>query len=137
LIPFQSFSQLYVYWKFNEGSGTTTSDFSKNNLTGTLQDVSSPGWSINGGRTGAISNHALIFGEASAFSRLQVPIPFGVDAITNKFTFALWVYETGNSNYGHIFVTTNDDANRAWLWQTENSSGGDQAHIWSAVNVAW
>jgi hypothetical protein len=137
LMPFQSYSQLYGYWKFNEGAGTTTSDFSKNNLTGTLQGSSPPGWSIDGGRTGAVGDHALIFGETNAFSRVQVPIPIDVSAITDKFTFAFWVYETGNSNYGHIFVTTNDGANRSWLWQTENLVGGDQAYIWSTVNAAW
>ncbi len=130
---------LVGYWKFDEGTGTVANDFSPNANTGNLIIAGGlPSWQINGGNTGAVGDHALLFGSANA-PRVQVNTSPSLNTLnsTNQFTFATWAFESSNTNYGHIFVTTTNFAQRNWLFQTDNSSGGDQSYVWSDTNSAW
>ncbi len=125
---------LVGYWDFNEGSGTTLRDFSPNNNNGTFGGTH-PTWQINGGATSAPGDNSLRFSGGTTF--VTVPHSPSLANITNQFTIGAWVYEHGNTNYGHILVTTNNASNRNWLWQTDSSGGGDQNYIWSTTVGAW
>lgn len=132
---------LVGYWQFDEGSGTTVNDFSPNGNHGTFVFGGGfPQWVTNGGNTGAVGDHAILFGNGNPGSRIQMNNPAGfdsLDSLSNKFTIAAWLLETGNSNYGHIVVTTTNNSDRPWLWQTENSSGGDQPYVFLSTVAAW
>lgn len=132
---------LVGYWQFDEGAGTTVNDFSPNGNHGTfVVGGAFPQWVTNGGNTGAVGDHAILFGNGNPGSRIQVNNPAGLDSLdslSNKFTIAAWLLETGNSNYGHIVVTTTNNSDRPWLWQTEDISGGDQPYVHSSTTGAW
>lgn len=132
--PVSASAALVGYWNFDEGSGPTANDFSPNGNDGTLGGTT-PTWVIAGGNTGNLTDHALRFFGGTTY--VEVPHSPSLASVTNQFTIGAWVYEHGNTNYGHILVTTNNAANRNWLWQTDNSSGADQSYIWSTTDVAW
>ncbi len=123
---------LVGYWAFDEGTGTTANDLSPNGNNGTLKAItgggtgSVPTWQAD--HTGAGGRHALHFAQGM----VEVPDSASLH-ITNTFTIAAWMYDTG-SNYGHLFSAGGTATNqRNWLLQT-SQYGGDSAYFWSATN---
>ena len=130
--PTPAQAALVGYWNFNDGSGLTAADFTANANDGTLFGNPVPTWVA--GHTGSVGDYALNFQFGNA-PRVTVPGSASFATITTNFTLATWAFERSSSNYGHIFVTTTDHANRNILLQTDN--GGDQAYVWSTTNGAW
>ncbi|MDA0765815.1 MAG: LamG domain-containing protein [Verrucomicrobia bacterium] len=119
-------ADLVGYWNFNEGCGTTAFDATSNDNDGTLVAVSPgtvPTWIA--GHTADPADYAL------GLSQGNVLVPDAASLhITNTFTLAAWIYDTG-SNYGHVFTAGDGGAGgRAWLLQT-SAYGGDSAYFWS------
>jgi concanavalin A-like lectin/glucanase superfamily protein/N,N-dimethylformamidase beta subunit-like protein/Big-like domain-containing protein len=82
---------LVGHWKFDEGSGTTTTDASGNGNTGVLNG---PGWT-----TGQVNN-ALNFDGTSSYVDMGAPTSL---AATDTLTISAWIFPTGagsNSTYG-------------------------------------
>jgi len=116
------------YWDFNEGTGTNATDWSGNNNNGTLQALPSgnvPTWTT--GHTGLAGDYAL------SLSQGNVVVPDATSLhISNQFTIAAWIYDTGD-NYGHLFSAGDASNNRKWLLQ-DSAYGGDSDYFWSDVN---
>jgi hypothetical protein len=71
------------YWKFDEGSGTTTADASGNGATGMLQG----GVRWSAGRFGA----ALQFNGTSGYVNVPAPAGSALDLNANPVTLAAWI----------------------------------------------
>jgi hypothetical protein len=93
--------QLIGWWKFDEGSGTTTSDESGNGIIGTLQNGA--GWSSSC-RTGNCINSP----SDATINLVPYTLISGLDGNKSK-TIESWVYQTNRSYNGLIVATTNTD----------------------------
>ena len=85
------YAALVSYWKFDEGSGTTTTDASGNNNTGTL--VNSPIW-VNGQ-----------VGKGLEFDGIDDYVDCGSNSIlniTSSITICAWVYVKADTAYYSI-----------------------------------
>lgn len=106
-----SWSDLGGYWKFDEGSGSTVSDASGNNNTGTLYGNTS--W-VNG-KTGK----GLYFDGSGDYVQIGDSVSLSP---TSQLSIVSWVYTTGNFNYWTI--VGKNEAYQNQLWDTngiENS----------------
>ena len=129
-----SHAALVGYWNFNEGVGSTATDFSTNNNDGTLANGAA--YTANaGGHTATVGDYAIVINGGSKY--VTVPHSVSFASITNQFTIAGWAYENSNTNYGHLFVTSSNGTDRNFLFQGENSSGGDQVYAWSSTSSVW
>jgi len=122
---------LVAYWNMNEGTGTTVADYTANDNAGTR--TGSTSWQA--GHTGLTGDYAVRIPGGTNY--VSVPDSTSFDTITNAFTFTLWVYERAHTNYGHLIATTTNYSARNWLFQTDNSSGGDSMYVWSDTAGAW
>ena len=125
---------LVGYWTFDEGSGTTASDSSGNNNTGTL--TGGPTWA-----TGKIGG-ALSFDGVDDY----IAIPGGSWVPNNKITVLAWIKVQENFGYfmGHIKSPV---AQRNWYCWNNNgfltcgfansSLGSSNARILNAYNADW
>jgi len=80
---------LVGHWKFDETSGTSASDSSGNNNTGTL--INSPTWT-----TGKIGNAVSIGGSS------YVSVNSTLDVAALPFSLSLWVNPTNFNDYGTL-----------------------------------
>lgn len=80
-------SGLITWYKFAEGSGTTTSDSSGNSNTGTL--VNSPSW-VSGVPSSPISPYALSFVQASS----QYMTALNLLNSNSSFSVCFWIYSS-------------------------------------------
>jgi hypothetical protein len=143
---------LIGHWKFDEGAGTTASDSSGNNNTGTL--TNGPTWTSGKVGSGALQfdgvNDEIPFDDVSAFDFSG----------SNQFTYSAWVYPR-SSNAGKVvlsrgsaysspgytvyYLGTNFDGSR---WRTDVSDGVNlkvaQSNIgavslnqWQHLTVVW
>ncbi len=135
--PAGASAALVAYWNFDEGSGPTANDFSPNGNHGTLGGNVAPNWVA--GHTGGAGDFALNFPAFPTTTWVRVPASASFSTITDKFTIAAWVRETGTNYYGNMFTTKNaagGTTNRRWYWQ--NGSGGDQQnYVGSDFATGW
>jgi len=129
--PTPAQADLVGYWNFDEGSGTIAADFSPNANDGTLGGAKTPTW-VPGVR-GTALNFDYPANGATSFVYVPASATLGASPWSN-FTIAAWVNEQDN-NWSHIFVTTNDHANREWLLQGDNGAGS--MYVWSDTNGNW
>jgi hypothetical protein len=114
------------YWKFDEGTGTTTADASGHGRPGTL--YGSPNWD-----TGKVG-HALEFAVPGSFVKLLYSD--GV-AVSDDWTVMAWVKAAPSATNGQIITRTSDsnwdygglqlftkNDNKAWLDMHSGSSDG-------------
>jgi hypothetical protein len=87
---------LVGHWRFDEGSGSTSTDVSGNNNTAGL--FNSPSW------TNGYSSYAVRFDGATNYA--QAPLGSTSFATSATVTAAAWVYVTANTN-GPIFGVAN------------------------------
>lgn len=121
---------LVGFWEFNAGTGTSAVDSSGNGNTGTL--ASGATWFNDPQRGWVLSTD---------YSSQRVEVPFGSSSslatMGSAFSMSAWVKENANSNYGHLLVLSNNGSNRNWLWQSDNTSGGDSSYVWSTTATQW
>ena len=105
-------SGLVGYWKFDEGSGTTTADSSGNGNTGTL--INSPTW-----QTGSNCKE----GSCISFNGTNQYINIGsLGAFPSKGTISFWMNASQIASYRNP-LTTNYNGGNAGIRFEENSSG--------------
>ncbi|RJP45685.1 hypothetical protein C4587_00500, partial [Candidatus Parcubacteria bacterium] len=83
-------ANLVGYWKFDEGSGGTTSDSSGNGNTGNL--VNSPAWLTSGCQQG----NCLQFNGSNNY--VSIPHSTSIDVDAAPLTVSLWLYPTATTN---------------------------------------
>src|SRR5581483_207551 len=105
-------SNLVGYWKFDEGSGSTTSDASGNGYTGTLQGSAS--WA-----NGQIGSSSLSLNGSGG---TNVDIPATVIDTTQSFSVAAWVKLNSLSGY-QTFVSIDGSQVSAFYLQLRGDTG--------------
>jgi len=101
-----------AYWKFDEGSGTTTADASGNGNTGTL--VNGPSWV-----TGRVAPNALSFGSPTS---TYVNAGHGTslaNVYTAGMTVSAWIKPTGAGGGGRGRIVDKDDA---WFFNMNSTN---------------
>ena len=111
-VPF-SFTTLAGYWRFEEGSGTTTADSGPGGFTGTL--VNGPTWVGS-----PFGRFALDFNGASQYVDVGNPTTL---QITGPVTVAAWVWPdaTGVANSGRIVNKQGASGSRGWSLNVEST----------------
>ena len=122
----QSPGQLIGFWKFDEGSGTSTADASGNNHTATLQN--GPTWTM--GRVGM----ALSFDGVNDYVRMGSASDL---VMTNYGTISFWIYPTSTTADGIILNKEGEYevarfADNTIRWAIANSSPG-----WTWVDTGY
>jgi hypothetical protein len=107
-------SNLELWWKFDEGTGTsTTADSSGNGRTGTL--VASPSWV-----TGQIGPYALDFNGSSQ------SVDYNSNLVhTGIATVACWFKKDANNTYRR-FLQFNTNGGSCWMFVANGASNGTQ-----------
>ena len=110
-----TYGALRAYYRFEEGSGTTTADASGNNLTGTL--MNGPLWV-----TGKLGQYALDFDGSN--DRVDVGNP-ALLQLTGPMTIAAWAWPDSLSDNGRIITKGGASGNRGWALNVESTG------VWS------
>lgn len=84
------------WWKFSEGSGSTTADSSGNGNTGTLSGAAPPTWTGPGG---------LKFSAGPSYVDMGTP---AVLALTTAGTVSAWIYQTASFPFAFIVSYLSD-----------------------------
>ena len=104
-------SGLVAAYSFNEGSGSTVTDVSGHNITGT---ISGAAWTA-GGRYG----NALVFNGSTSFVDLGNPAAL---QLTGSMTIEAWINATANPpDDGQIVAKSNDTS--GWQFKTSPDTG--------------
>ncbi len=103
------------YWKLDEGGGSTAYDSSGNNHTGTLQSGAS--WAA-----GKVSPYALSLDGNTSNSYVDIHGPV-VDT-TKSYTFAAWVYLTGDNTNVHTAISIDGNQVSGSYLQLSAVNGG-------------
>jgi hypothetical protein len=110
-VPF-NFSTLLGYWKFEEGTGTTTADSGPGGFTGTL--LNGPTWV-----SGAVGHYALQFDGSNDRVDIGNPAPF---QMTGPMTISAWVYPFSIGDSGRIVSKQGGNGSRGWSLNTESAN---------------
>ncbi len=106
-----TYGALRAYYRFEEGSGTTTADASGHNLTGTL--LNGPLWV-----TGKLGQYALDFDGSN--DRVDLGNP-ALLQLTGAMTITAWVWPDSLSDNGRIITKGGGSGNRGWSLNVESS----------------
>ena len=107
------YNSLIGYWRFEEGSGTTTADSSGNNLTGTL--LNGPPWVT----PGQVGSGALNFDGAN--DRVSIGNP-ALLQITGPMTLSAWAFPDTISQGGRIVTKCDVVPHRGWGLGVNNNN---------------
>jgi hypothetical protein len=104
-----------AYWKFDEGTGTTTTDSSSNKFVGTLTGMASPPTPTSGWQT----EDQCISGKCLSFDGSNDFVTFGnVSALnferTNSFTLSGWIKVTGSISSAPVIVSKMDNNGKGY-----------------------
>ena len=110
-----TYGGLRAYYRFEEGSGTTTIDASGNGLTGTLAGSPLPTW-VTPGKVGAA---ALDF-PGNSPTKVDLGNPTLL-RLTGPMTIAAWVWPDSLSDNGRIITKGGGSGNRGWSLNVESS----------------
>ena len=128
---------LVGWWKFDEGSGTTVTDFSGNNNNGTL--VNSPTWTtdskVGGGAMSfdgvddyvKINNNSIGAGTVTFSAWIYVNSFIGLNRLISNGKFQLRVQNVAN---GRLYFSSNNETNAA-----VSGSGSISLNTWTFVTV--
>jgi hypothetical protein len=108
-VPF-TYTSLVGYWKFEEGTGTTTADSGPGGFTGTL--LNGPTWVA-----GQIGQYALDFDGAN--DRVDVGDPARLQ-ITGPMTVSAWAWPDSISDSGRIITKGGGGGSRGWALNVES-----------------
>jgi hypothetical protein len=109
------------WWKFDEGSGTTTADSSGNGNTGTLVNNGSglPTWTTSGK-----INNALVFSTTTNTASNEVDAGNSASLqITGSMTVTAWVYKTASLTFDGRIVYRRDSGTIPFALKTTNDCG--------------
>jgi len=106
-----TYRALRAYYRFEEGTGTTTADASGNGLTGTL--LNGPLWA-----PGKLGQYALDFDGSNDRVDLGNPVLL---QLTGPMTVAAWVWPDSISDNGRIITKGGASGNRGWSLNAESS----------------
>ena len=106
-----TYGGLRAYYRFEEGSGTTTADASGNNLTGTL--LNGPLWV-----PGKLGQYALDFDGSN--DRVDVGNP-ALLQLTGPMTLTAWAWPESLSDNGRIITKGGGSGSRGWSLNVENT----------------
>ena len=116
LSPLFSQAGLVGYWKFDEGTGTSTVDSSGNNNVGTL--VSSPSWTTSGCKVG----NCLSFSATNQNVNVGNPSSIQFD-LNTPFSVAFWVKlptNTASIGFARKTATIHGLGWYVWSWNGSN-----------------
>ncbi|MEL7531849.1 MAG: SdrD B-like domain-containing protein, partial [Bacteroidota bacterium] len=120
---------LIGYWTFNEGTGSTASDYSGRGHHGSLQN--NPTW---------VTGH---YGNALDFDNAYVEVPYHADFDSRKLTVAAWVNFDVAADYNGILTkgTTTSAFSLEMAWPTVNGNVNDDnfrfANNWGLGNYSY
>jgi len=106
-----TYSAVLAYYRFEEGTGTTTADASGNNLTGTL--LNGPLWVA-----GKVGQYALDFDGSN--DRVNVGNPTLLQ-LTGPMTLAAWARPDSVSDSGRIITKGGASGSRGWSLNAEST----------------
>jgi hypothetical protein len=116
---------LIVYWKFDEGTGTTTSDSTGGNNTGTLQG----GVTWGTGKLG----HAIVLDGASGYVQAADLVENAVTA----YSIAMW-FNTTSSSQQVLFANRGETVTSGNSLTLEMSQNGASGHLqWLLDRDGW
>jgi len=101
---------LVGYWKFDEGTGTSSPDFSGNNATATLSGTTLPSWGSGKYGTG------VTFDGLTGYVTTGTTYPFG----TGSFTVAAWYKSSQSSPFLGIVGAANPGNNTGFALENNN-----------------
>jgi hypothetical protein len=107
---------MVAYWNFDEGSGTSVSDTSGNNNTGTWNGTGSH-WS-----SGKFNSAGSLNGTSD-----YVSIPYNAALVTQTYTVSAWIHPTGwytGRCLGNMVVSSGDDGSSNWSYQLDYAEMG-------------
>jgi len=125
-VAFQ-YQSLAGYWRFEEGTGTTTADSSGYNDTGTIAGSPLPAW-ITPGKVGS---GALDFGGGSAAGggRVNIGNP-AVLQLTGPITVSCWASPDTISGNGRAVTKGGGSGNRGWALGVESTTSVPPDGAW-------
>lgn len=118
-------SNLFLWWKFDDGSGATASDSGSSGLSGALMNdfVSNPSWTITAAKIGT---NCLSFGNGYAPNWVQNTTDFD---LSGAITLSAWVYPVGSSNLAGLVVSLRDNVHSLHASLRCGDSGGLKLRI--------
>jgi hypothetical protein len=138
---------MIAYYKFDEGTGLTTTDASGNNLNGTL--INAPIWVSSSAPISGGAGNTLTFSNTT-HTYIEIPDNSLFNQLQTAFTLEAWIYQTDNTNntivdranYNFLFETCPNGQSGLGFYNPTGagwtySSGNIPANQWVHVAVSW